>query len=256
MSRERFGSYSWAADNNQANLEKHGWSFQSASIALDHGRPVPGNTRTDGRDEHIASLNGETIKVVSERRGGDTQIISAHKNRDLAKEYDAKAAEQGVTKNAEHNADFSGWRRLDKEQHRRASKAVNEVRQTQEAERQALDQRADLSPEHRAQLQGQQADQHKQQAQQDRQPRLEHDAKEREQLARQQGRQVERQEGRAQQSEQQPTSSREAKPEQSQAQPDGQPPRRFDPQARRERLTQEAEERGPPTHDHDHKRGR
>lgn len=61
--------------------------------------------------------------------------------------------------------------------------------------------------------------------------------------------------GKAQQSEQ-PTSSREAKPEQSQAQPDGQQPRRFDPQARRERLAQEAEERGPPTHDHDHKRGR
>ena len=138
MSRERFGSYSWAADNNQANLEKHGWSFQSAAVALEHGRPVPGNTRTDGRDERIASLNGETIKVVSEQRGDETQIISAHKNRDLAKEYDAKAAEHGVTKNAEFNRDFEQWRLLDRDQYDRASPAARELRQKQDAERQRM----------------------------------------------------------------------------------------------------------------------
>lgn len=191
MSRERFGSYSWEADNNQANLEKHGWSFESASIALDKGNPVPGNAREDGRQEHIASLNGETIKVVSEQQGGETQIISAHKNRDLAKEYDAKAAEQGITKNTEQNHEFAAWRKLDKEQQRQAAPAVEEIRQAQAAERQALDQRADLSPEQRAQQQADLAAQHKAEAVADRAPRLERDAQERSDLAIQQGRTVE-----------------------------------------------------------------
>lgn len=200
MSRERFGAYSWNAHNNQANLEKHGWSFQSAAIALEQGRPVPGGTRKDGRDEHIARLNGEAIKVVSERHGKETQIISAHKSRDLAKEYDAKAAERGITKNDERHADFAAWRRLDDRQFRRAKPEADIQREKQQADRDALDQRADLGPEQRAQLQATQADHQKLEAQQARQPRLERDAQEREQLAQQQGREVERQEGRVQNS--------------------------------------------------------
>lgn len=198
MSRERFGPYSWKAHNNQANLEKHGWSLQSAAIALEHGRPVPGSMRKDGRDERIACLNGETIKVVSERHGKDTQIISAHKNRGLAKEYDAKAAARGVAKNGEHHADFAAWRRLDKYQYDRAKPAANILREKQQADRDALSKRADLRAEERVHLQAKQADQQKQEAQQTRQPRLERDAKERELLAQQQGRKVERQEGRMQ----------------------------------------------------------
>jgi uncharacterized DUF497 family protein len=202
MSRERFGAFSWSAHNNQANLEKHGWSLQSAAIALEQGRPVPGSVRKDGRDERIASLNGEAIKVVSERHGKETQIISAHKNRGLDKEYDAKAAERGIAKNDEPNADFAAWRRLDKEQHVQAKPEVDSQRQKQQAEREALGQRVDLAPDHRSQLQAKQADRHKQEAQQARQPRLERDAKEREELAQQQGRKVERQEERVQRGDQ------------------------------------------------------
>lgn len=77
----------------------------------------------------------------------------------------------------------------------------------------------------------------------------------REQERHQQVSKVERQQGRGQQAEQS-LPSREARPEQGQGQAEGQQPRRFDPQARRERLAQEAQERGPPTHDNDRKRGR
>lgn len=259
MPDERFGRYVWDSDNNQRHLEKHGMSFQSASIALDQGCPINVPPKHHGREERLAHLNGETMKVVTAEQGEHTRIISAHWNsdgkKDFASQYDAKAAEHGVTKNTQLNTDFAAWRRLDERQFQRSKPEADIQREKQDAERQALDQRADLGPEQRAQLQTQQADQHKQQAQQDRQPRLERDAKEREQLAQQQGRQVERQEGRAQQGEQQ-AQPREARPEPSQVQAEGQQPRRFDPQARRERLTQEAEERGPPTHDNDRKRGR
>jgi uncharacterized DUF497 family protein len=197
MSREQFGSYVWDADNHQKHLEKHGVSFQSAAIALDHGRPLSVAVRNDGRDERLANLNGETLKVVCEKHGDETHIISAHKHhggrRDFSKQYDLAAAERNITKNNEPNADFAAWRRLDKEQQRRAAPAVAQIRQVQAAERQTLDKRTDLNPEQRAQLQAQQTDQHKQQAQQDRQPRLERDAKEREQLALTQGRTVETQ---------------------------------------------------------------
>lgn len=236
MSRERFGPYSWAADNNQANLEKHGWSFQSASIALEHGRPVPGNTRADGRDERIASLNGETIKVVSEQRGDETQIISAHRNSNLAREYDAKAAEHGVTKNTEDSADFAAWRRLDERQYRRAKPEFDIQREKQQDRAKELERRTDIGQEQRAQLQAQQTERHRQQAVQDRQPRLERDAKERAHLAQQQSRTGERQQGKTQQQ-----------------------PRRYDPQARREaarqRALDEAKQQSA-VQDHDRKRGR
>jgi uncharacterized DUF497 family protein len=197
MSREQFGSYAWDADNHQKHLEKHGVSFQSAAIALDHGRPLSVAVRNDGRDERIANLNGETLKVVCEKHGDETHIISAHKHdggrRNFSKQYDLAAAERNITKNTEHNPDFAAWRRLDKYQYDNAKPAVDIQRERQQNERKRLDQRADLAPEQRAQLQAQQADQHKQQAQEDRKPRLERDAKEREQLALTQGRTVETQ---------------------------------------------------------------
>lgn len=240
MSDERFGRYQWNADNNQKHLEKHGISFQSAAIALEHGRPVDVPAKVSGRDEQLAYLNGETMKVVTARDGECTRIITAHKKEEndtrLDRMYDAKAAEQGVAKNTAFNKEFEQWRESDDVQRQRAKEPVDALKNKQEAERNTLKNSTDVSPEKFAQLQAEQTEQHKQQAEQDRQPRLERDSKERQQIAQEQGQKVELIDGRNQEGDRSPPSN-EAKPQQAEKQQ-----ARYNPKARRETAREQARE--------------
>ncbi len=105
-------SYLWDEDNNQANVEKHGISFQRASVALEEGNPVNSNVidKDKGRYDTIAYLNGEAIKVVYEKNGDDIYIISAHKRRTGEQEYEERAVTNGVEKNLTENKEFAEWK--------------------------------------------------------------------------------------------------------------------------------------------------
>jgi uncharacterized DUF497 family protein len=193
---EKFlNKYTWHNDKNQLSIEKHGLSFQSAAVAMEHGKPIlTGTIRNDGRVEHYASLNNEGVKVVSEQQGKDTRIISAHRDtrnsRDLCLEkYDALSKDKGVSRNAEHNSQYAEWRQLDKNQRDRSEPDVYKINSKHLSEQKEFSEKNGISlDEAKKSLMEQQ----KLEAVKDRKPRMERDSVEREELAKEQGNSFER----------------------------------------------------------------
>ena len=182
---EQFRNYVWHDDKNQRNVEKHGISFQRAAVAMEEGRPVNGEPRDGDRQDAFVHLNGETIKVVCQKVGDNTRIITAHKNSDghFDKEYDRLAAVQGVEKNTEHNKEFAAWRELDEKQKVKAKPFVKALENKQEIEREKALLSTERNPADKEKDIAALKEKHRQETIEARKPRLDHDAKERADLA-------------------------------------------------------------------------
>lgn len=183
--REFYKGCSWGTDNNQANVEKHGISFQRAAIALQDGRPIE-TQRNDGsgRYDALAHLNEETIRIVYEKSGRDTQIITAHKSKDITKQYEEQLNKLGVEKNTRFNKEFATWKELDAKQKIKAKPYVKELEKKQKAEKDIVLTSKD-SPKDKEISLKQLETKHRQEAKEERKPRLDNDSKERAGLAKQ-----------------------------------------------------------------------
>ena len=176
MSRD---GYSWDEDTNQANIEKHGISFERASIVLERGNPVHGvpyERNGEQRVQSVGQVNGETIAVIHTEENDKTQIISAHKGRNLEAQYTASLEAQGGQTNQIFDPESDAWRKLD-----RAQQANNrdDYLEQQQRDRQELEAaKGDPSKDIEEIKERQRAE-----AIAERAPRLEHDQAERAELA-------------------------------------------------------------------------